>query len=268
MVFFTGENAAKHICRAAAQQLSPVCMELGGKNPVYITKNANLDTAVLKLAYNKFLNAGQFCVSPDHVYLDLVLTRPILSVKDAKRTLATTRKKRPTSRVLSTLGTMRDWWSTRCQHHGRNILAGCFVEVGEDPDEGDLYIPPTIILNPTNSKCMLLTEKCLARFCHNSVRRSRYGPPQRSCYSQSLGTAFTADDAEVQHILSSSRSGGVCVNDCITHMLAENFPFGGRPSGYGNYRGEWGFRTRTNALSWSLTLPILTEEDPSQGIKR
>ena len=51
-------------------QLSPVCMELGGKNPVYVTKNANLETAVLKLVHNKFLNVGQFCVSPDHVYLD------------------------------------------------------------------------------------------------------------------------------------------------------------------------------------------------------
>ena len=57
MVFFTGgENAAKHICKAAAEQLSPVCMELGGKNPVYITKNANLETAILKLVHNKFLN--------------------------------------------------------------------------------------------------------------------------------------------------------------------------------------------------------------------
>ena len=61
MVFFTGgENAAKHICKAAAEQLSPVCMELGGKNPVYITKNANLETAILKLVHNKFLNVSSF----------------------------------------------------------------------------------------------------------------------------------------------------------------------------------------------------------------
>ena len=71
MVFFTGgAAAARHICKAAAEQLSPVCMELGGKNPVYITHNANLETAVLKLVDTKFQNVGQFCVSPDHVYLD------------------------------------------------------------------------------------------------------------------------------------------------------------------------------------------------------
>lgn len=74
MVFFTGGGAAaRSICKAAAEQLSPVCMELGGKNPVYVTKNANLETAVLKLVDNKFQNAGQFCVSPDHVYLDAAI---------------------------------------------------------------------------------------------------------------------------------------------------------------------------------------------------
>ena len=71
MVFFTGGGfAARAICKAAAEHLSPVCMELGGKNPVYVTRNANLETAVLKLVDNKFQNVGQFCVSPDHVYLD------------------------------------------------------------------------------------------------------------------------------------------------------------------------------------------------------
>ena len=55
---------------------------------------------------------------------------------------------------------------------------------------------------------------------------------------------FSGDDDEVQRIIESSRSGGVCVNDCITQMLSENLPFGGiGESGYGNYRGEWGFRT-------------------------
>ena len=55
---------------------------------------------------------------------------------------------------------------------------------------------------------------------------------------------YSNNDDEVQYILNHSRSGGCCINDCITHMLAENLPFGGiGASGYGNYRGEWGFRT-------------------------
>lgn len=117
---------------------------------------------------------------------------------------------------------------------------------GQTPDEADLYIPPTVIVNPTNDKCQLLTEEVFgpvlpviqyddleAVLAHESTL-----PHPLALY------IFSADDAEVQHIIASSRSGGVCVNDCITQMLAENLPFGGLgESGYGNYRGEWGFRT-------------------------
>merc|ERR1711871_825600 len=89
-------------------------------------------------------------------------------------------------------------------HGGRNILAGCFSGGGEDPDEGDLYIPPTIILNPTNSKCMLLTEEVFGPVLpiiqyddlDTVLRKEAALPNPLALY------IYSADDAEVQHILS------------------------------------------------------------------
>lgn len=251
MVFFTGgAAAARHICKAAAEQLSPVCMELGGKNPVYITQNANLETAVLKLVHNKFQNVGQFCVSPDHVYLDrrIDIVRFEELVKEAAiKYVGTDPQTSPHySRVINAAQHRRlVQYCDPADHGGRNLLEGVFT-AGQAPDETDLYIPPTVVLNPTNDKCMLLTEEVFGPVLPviqyddlDTVLRKEAGLPNPLALY-----IFSADDAEVQHILTHSRSGGVCVNDCITQMLAENLPFGGiGEAGYGNYRGEWGFRT-------------------------
>ena len=249
MVFFTGgAAAAKAICKAAAEHLSPVCMELGGKNPVYVTRNANLETAVLKLVDNKFQNAGQFCVSPDHVYLDSAIDLDEFTKLVREATLkyfGDDPQQSPNfSRIINATHHKRlvEYRNAR-DHGGSNILEQMG---GQIPDEDDLYIPPTVIVNPTNDKCQLLVEEV-------------FGPIMPVIQYDDLETVlaheaslphplalyiFSADEAEVQHIIASSRSGGVCVNDCITHMLAENLPFGGiGESGYGNYRGEWGFRT-------------------------
>jgi aldehyde dehydrogenase (NAD+) len=248
MVFFTGgEAAAKHICRAAAEHLSPVCMELGGKNPVYVTRNANLENAVLKLVDNKFQNVGQFCVSPDHVYLD-----SSIDVAEFERLVKEAvgryfgddpQKSKNYSRVINAshhrrLVSYRD----AADHGGRNLLEGTG---GQVPDEADLYIPPTIVLNPSNDKCLLLTEEVFGPVLpiiqyddlDEVLRKEAALPNPLALY------IFSGDDAEVQKIVTASRSGGVCVNDCITQMLAENLPFGGiGASGFGSYRGDWGFR--------------------------
>eukprot|EP00937_MAST-01D_sp_MAST-1D-sp2_P001884 g1884.t1 len=252
MVFFTGGGAAgRAICRAAAEHLSPVCMELGGKNPVYITRHANLETAVLKLVDTKFQNVGQFCVSPDHVYLDARVDvaefERLLQAAVRRYFGADPQKSALYSRVINTAHHRRlAGYRDAADHGGRNLLEGAGWEGGRDPDEADLYIPPTVVLNPANEQCALLTEEVFGpvlpvvqyQDLDAVLRKEAALPSPLALY------VFSADEAEVRKIVASSRSGGVCVNDCITHMLAENLPFGGiGESGYGNYRGEWGFRT-------------------------
>jgi aldehyde dehydrogenase (NAD+) len=251
MVFFTGGGfAARAICKAAAEQLSPVCMELGGKNPVYITHNANLETAVLKLVDTKFQNVGQFCVSPDHVYLDsrIDVSEFTRLLKEAvlKYFGDNPQQSKNYSRVINASHTKRlIEYRAVADHGGADLLEGAFAG-GQEADEADHYIPPTVILNPTNDKCMLLVEEVFGPVLpvlqyddlDQVLAKEAALPNPLALY------IFSADQAEVQKIISASRSGGVCVNDCITQMLAENLPFGGvGESGYGNYRGEWGFRT-------------------------
>eukprot|EP00605_Chrysophyceae_sp_TOSAG23-4_P000832 GSChrysophyteH1.ASY1.ANO1.922.1 assembled CDS len=251
MVFFTGgEAAGKHICAAAAQQLSPVAMELGGKNPVYITQHANLDTAILKLVDNKFLNVGQFCVSPDHVYLhssiDIADFEARLRDAVLKYFGENPQKAQNYTRIINKAHQRRlVEYRDQADHGGRNLLEGLF-SAGQEPDEDDLYIPPTVILNPTNGQCQILTEEVFGPILpimqyddlDEVLRKEAALPYPLALY------VYSSNDEEIQHIISNSKSGGVCINDCITHMLAENLPFGGiGASGYGNYRGEWGFRT-------------------------
>jgi aldehyde dehydrogenase (NAD+) len=162
MIFFTGGgSAARAICKAAAETLSPVCMELGGKNPVYVTKNANLKTAVQKLVDTKFQNVGQFCVSPDHVYLDSQI-----DLGEFTRLLKEAvvgyfgddpQKSKNYSRVINAAHHQRlVKYRSSEDHGGVNLLEGMG---GQNADEADLYIPPTVVLNPTNDKCLLLNEE-------------------------------------------------------------------------------------------------------------
>ena len=103
-----------------------------------------------------------------------------------------------------------------------------------------------MVLNPSNPGCALLTEEVFGPVLPvvtytdlGAVLRAEAALP-----SPLALYVFSADEDEVEMIKGASRSGGVCVNDCITQMLAENLPFGGiGASGYGNYRGDWGFRT-------------------------
>ena len=252
MVFFTGGgSAARAICKAAAETLSPVCMELGGKNPVYITRNANLETAVLKLVDNKFQNVGQFCVSPDHVYLDSKInldefTR-LLKEAVVKFFGDDPQKSKNYSRIINREHTKRlIQYRSADDHGGRNLLEAMG---GQMADEDDLYIPPTVILNPTNPNCMLLTEEVfgpvLPVMQYDDLDAVLHKEAQ--LHHPLALYIFSGDAAEVQKIIASSRSGGICVNDCITQMLAENLPFGGiGESGFGSYRGEWGFRLFTH----------------------
>jgi acyl-CoA reductase-like NAD-dependent aldehyde dehydrogenase len=150
MVFFTGgEAAAKHICRAAADTLSPVCMELGGKNPVYITRHANLETAVLKLVDAKFQNAGQFCVSPDHVHLDAAIPGGVARFEALLRGAVARffgddpQRSPHYSRVINAAHHARlVSYADAADHGGRDLLAGAFPGGGGGAaDAADLYVP-------------------------------------------------------------------------------------------------------------------------------
>ena len=184
-------------------------------------------------------------MSPDHVYLDsrIDIDEFTRLVREAvvKYFGEDPQKSKHYSRIINSRHHKRlVEYRDPADHGGRNLLEGMG---GQTPDETDLYIPPTIVLNPTNDKCMLLVEEVFGPVLpviqyddlDQVLRKEAQLPNPLALY------IFSGDDAEVQKILNSSRSGGVCVNDCITHMLAENLPFGGLgESGYGELQRGMG----------------------------
>jgi aldehyde dehydrogenase (NAD+) len=236
-VFFTGgEAAAREVMKAAAAKLTPVVLELGGKSPAIVCADAPVRTAARRIAWGKFLNAGQTCVAPDHVWVD----RRIADAFTAE--LATC---------------LREFFGEdpqRSADYGRiinrrhfdrisSLLDGATVVHGGQRDAESLYISPTLVRDPAAGSALMETEifgpvlPILAFEDLDEVIGFLNGRP-----SPLALYPFTSDRATEQRLLSALRSGGVCVNDTLMHLLVKDLPFGGiGASGMGAYHGKAGF---------------------------
>jgi len=244
-IFYTGNTTVgKIIARAAAEHLTPCILELGGKNPVFVTKTANLQSCAHKLVQRKFMNVGQWCVSPDHVYVeagvDVVhfkqeLTRAVL------REFSEEPQNCPGySRVVSSHHFDRISRLLEQDAHGGEVLVGGLATA----DRADLFIPPTIIFNPKLGSSLRDEEifgpvlpviECTS--LDEALAQTHEGGDPLAAY------IFSSSEEEIQYIMAGMRSGGVCINDCVVQMQNETLPFGGRDcSGFGNYHGLWGFK--------------------------
>ena len=252
-IFYTGNCAVgKIVYQAAAEKLTPCVLELGGRNPVIITETANLETAVIKLVDTKLMNVGQFCVSPNHIWVPAkfgvkqfadqyfeVLARMCGRSPQLSHKVSRIISPRHFDRILDLLGD---------SDHGGEIVK---VSRVDRPDRDDLYMPVTLVLEPRkNSKLMQeeifgpIVPVLLYSDLSDVLEWERSQPDPLALY------IFSSHKGETAKIIENTRSGGVCVNDCIAHMLGETMPFGGiGESGFGNYRGEWGFKAFTHERS-------------------
>ena len=242
-IFFTGSpQVGKIIHQAAAKNLTPCVLELGGKNPTIVHSSANLKAAANRIAYGRYLNSGHICTAPDHV-----LVWP--DVKDAfLRHLAET---------------IREFYGDdpkSSPDYGRVINARNFdrlvrlmgsgkAVVGGQSDAAERYIAPTVLVDVSVDSPIMQEEvfgPILPVLEISSVEavvqwvNSRPTP---------LGLYVFAQDASVaERILGATRSGDAVVNDCALHPLIQELPFGGvGNSGMGKYHGRWGFEAFTNA---------------------
>ena len=242
-IFFTGSpQVGKIIHQAAAKNLTPCVLELGGKNPTIVHSSANLKAAANRIAYGRYLNSGHICTAPDHV-----LVWP--EVKDAF--------------VRHLAETIRDFYGDdpkSSPDYGRVINARNFdrlvrlmgsgkAAVGGQSDAAERYIAPTVLVDVSVDSPIMQEEvfgPILPVLEISSVEavvqwvNSRPTP---------LGLYVFAQDASVaERILGATRSGDAVVNDCALHPLIQELPFGGvGNSGMGKYHGRWGFEAFTNA---------------------
>jgi len=236
-IFFTGSPRVGHIVMAAAaRHLTPLTLELGGKCPAIVCADARVELAARRIVWGKFLSAGQTCVAPDYVYVHRSLREPFLQA--LKNSLLEFYG--PDPRCSSDYGRILN-----ARHFDRlvNYLQEGQVFHGGDANPAELYLAPTI-LTDVRLDASVLREEIFGPVLPvlefddiaETVTRLQAAPTPLALY------LFTQDRAVEQRILSEVRSGGVCVNDVISHMVGSNLPFGGLgESGFGTSHGRAGF---------------------------
>jgi len=263
-IHFTGSPAVgKVVMRAAAEHLTSVTLELGGKSPVIIDETANIDAAVKKITWGKYLNCGQTCIAPDYILVHDSKKAEFVTKLDAniKKVFGSDAEKSPDmGRIVNN------------KHFNRikglldeAVSKGAKIETGGQTNEADNFIAPTVISNVApDSKIM--QEEIFGPILpvlsyHNTedalnVINGKEKPLALYIFS---GTTKN-QDFWMEH----TSAGGSCINDNIAHITQPNLPFGGvNNSGIGKSFGFYGFKEFSNergvlkALhSGSVTTPL------------
>ncbi len=253
-IFYTGSVAVgKIIYQAAAKNLTPVTLELGGKSPVIILPDSNLKIAAKRLVWAKFINAGQTCLAPDYIMvhrsvekellyeLKLQLIKWFKNVTVESENYVQIINERHFDRLLSLID------ETKIYYGGKS-------------DRNNRFIEPTILHNISfNDKVMQdeIFGPILPVICYDEIDQAiayiKSKPKPLACY------IFTLKKDVQNKILNEVSFGGGCINDAVMHVSNENLPFGGvGNSGIGNYHGIYGFNTFSHYKS-IFEKPILYE---------
>ncbi len=246
-LIFTGATAiARHVMKAAAQNLVPITLELGGKSPVILGRSADYTTAAARVMAGKTLNAGQICLAPDYVLAPEDKLRQFVSAAvESVETMFPTIKDNPDYTAV-----IADRHYERIQGYVDEARAKG-VEVIEINPAGEDFsqqqhrkIPPTLIINPTDDMKVMQEEIFGPVLPVKTYATVSEAIAYVNAHERPLGLYyFGADAAEEAQVLNGTTSGGVTVNDVIFHVAQEELPFGGvGPSGMGSYHGVDGFR--------------------------
>ena len=250
-VFFTGSpQIGKSVMRAAAQHLSSVTLELGGKSPVIIDESADLDVAAAKIAWVKCMNAGQLCTAPDYVLVPEHLhDQCVEKVAAAIRTFyGDTMEARRSSPDLCRLIHERHFDRVKALLDDA-AQRDATVAFGGQSTREERYIDPTILTHiPDTARIWeeeifgpLLPVRSY-RTLDEAIQYVNNKPKALALY------IFSRKDKNIETILNETRGGGVTVNDCSTHFYNLELPFGGsNNSGMGKCHGEFGFLEFSNA---------------------
>ena len=246
-LIFTGATSiGRQVMRAAAENLVPVTLELGGKSPVVIGRSADLATAAARIMNGKTLNAGQICLAPDYV----------LAPSDQLNAFVAEAKS-AVGRMFPTIRDNPDYTAVVADRHFARLTGYLddarakgaeIVEInpaGEDlRQQPHRRIAPTLILNPTDDMKVMQEEIFGPLLPVKAYQKVDDAIDYINAHDRPLGLYyFGADNAERDRVLNQTTSGGVSVNDVVMHVAQEELPFGGiGPAGMGAYHGHDGFR--------------------------
>ena len=245
-LLFTGATSiGKHVMRAAAENLTPVTLELGGKSPVIVSADVPLSDAAERIAFGKTMNAGQTCVAPDYV---LVPRERVEGFVEAYRAAVT--------RFYPQLQDNPDYTAIineRQLQRLKGLLSDAESKgakvINLYPEAQGRRMPQAVLLNVNDDMQVMQDEifgPLLPIVPYDSLEQAfayiNDRPRPLALYY------FGYNKAEQQRVLEQTHSGGVCLNDTMLHVAQDDMPFGGvGPSGMGHYHGHEGFKTFSHA---------------------
>ena len=251
LIFTGGTAIAKHVMKAASENLVPLTLELGGKSPVVVGKSSKIKEAAQRVMQGKTMNAGQICLAPDYALV------PEENIDEfVKATIDAT------SKMYPDMKDNEDFTSIINQKHYDRIqgyLADAKEKGAEvveiNPANEDFSqqphhkIPPTLVLNPTDDMQIMQEEifgPVLPIKTYSDVSET---VDYINSKDRPLGLYYFGEDSkEKDYVLNNTTSGGVTVNDVISHIQMEDLPFGGvGSSGMGSYHGHDGFKEFSHA---------------------
>jgi coniferyl-aldehyde dehydrogenase len=246
-LFYTGSaTVGRQVMKAAAENLTPVTLELGGKSPCILGADARLPGAVESILYGKLVNAGQSCIAPDYVLLPVAMRDEFIRAAGEA-----------VNRMYPTINSNPDYTSIVDDHHYRRIVR--YVEearargvriielapADEVLGRSERKLPPTLVVEPGDELALMHEEifgpvlpiKTYSRIDEAIDYVNRHPRPLALYY-------FGANEKERSEVLERTISGGASINETLMHAVVEKLPFGGiGASGMGAYHGEDGFRT-------------------------
>lgn len=236
-IFFTGSSAiGREVMAAAAPHLTPVTLELGGKNPAIVCEDAAMEVAAKRIAWGKFLNAGQICAAPDFVAVPRKRL-PAFATALAEAIKAFFGDQPETSPDFGRIINERHFRRlSSLLQEGKTLCGG-------RADAASLYISPTV-LAVDGWESPVMKEEIFGPILpllpydelDEVVEMLSLRPTPLAAYF------FTSDRKRAENLLARVRSGGACINDTVSHIIGTSLPFGGLgESGTGSYHGKAGF---------------------------
>jgi len=246
-LLFTGGTAiGRRVMMAAAANLVPVTLELGGKSPVVVGRSADMTLAATRIMAGKTLNAGQICLAPDYVM-----------VPEEGRDAFVKEATAAATAMFPTIKDNPDYTAIIAQRHYDRIAGhvedarakgATIVEINpanEDFSQQEhRRIPPTLILDPTDDMTVMQEEIFGPVLPVKTYKNVSETVSYINAKDRPLGLYyFGQDEAETEMVVTGTTAGGVTVNDVIFHVAQEDLPFGGiGPAGMGSYHGHDGFK--------------------------
>jgi aldehyde dehydrogenase (NAD+) len=250
IIFFTGSpDLGKKVMKAASEHLTPVVLELGGKSPCIVDKDANPTIAAKRIAWGKTINAGQTCIAPDYLFIHHSVKEQF--VEKYRKAItdmfgADAKQSNYYARIVNRKAMER---LKKLMQHGDIIFGG-------EIDENNKYIAPTLIDNVKPEYPIMQEEifgPVLPIMTFDDIKQVT---DYVNTHEKPLAFYYFGNNRAAKKILSETTSGGGCINDTLMHIVNHNLPFGGTGnSGMGKYHGKESFLAFSNKRS-IVTSPI------------